>query len=94
MTMKLFKIFFAAAVVASSLTSCVVDPYFYSGYSSYSGYIHESPTYHSYNYSCYNNQYYYPQKRRNVIPLDGSPPPNLRGRVFRGGDGFLYLEQY
>lgn len=78
------------ALACTQLTSCVVYdayPYYYgSGYSTYNTSTHyysSAPSY--YNHSCY-------RRPRNVVPLDGTPPPGLHGRVFRGGDGMLYLE--
>lgn len=78
------------AVMCSQLTSCVMYdayPYYYdSGYSSYSTTTryYNSPSYYN-SYECY-------RRPRNVEPLDGSPRPDLRGRVFRGGDGMWYVE--
>ena len=81
------------AALCSQLTSCVMYdayPYYYgSGYStSYynsSSHYYSAPTSYSSSYVCH-------RRPRNVEPLDGSPRSDLRGRVFRGGDGMWYVE--
>lgn len=86
--MKYFKLFLAAAVTAL-LTSCVVD-YGYHYYTpTYSTPVWENPR-----VSFYSPYYSNISRPRNVIPFDGGLPACSRGRVFRGGDGFLYLEQH
>lgn len=94
--MKIFKLALVFLASVFSLSSCVVDygyyayqPTYQSGYRSYETAIWEKPT-----TSYYSNRYCDNSRPRNVIPFDGGIPYPARGRVFRGGDGFLYLEQH
>jgi len=89
--------YLVSALTVVQLTSCMVyDDYGYYG-PTYSqrcertvSYGYGSSTPYSYRASYYGYNSLRPT--RNVIPLDGNPPPGVRGNIFRGGDGMLYME--